>query len=320
MPPGEGKDWAKGKTALSDARVARNAARHQGMAYVRRTPLEQCRWVNAARTRVAGWSPELAYAVGLIATDGCLIKRPRRIDFVTADLQLIQTYASCLARTGRYRAYATPRGSLVYRSRIKDAALYRWLLAIGLTPRKSLTLGALDVPDEHLPHVVRGLLDGDGSVINSVTAADTTRRPDGSYQYEWFRVQFISASSPHLEWLQERLRIAVGVMGSINGRTSRTGGRIFRLQFGRWESMRLCGWLYSDDNMPCLIRKRSVWESYAARHPDAVEMASSGMSVVARAAHARWARRDSTATNLIARPRVDGGHAKPSRSATPHNG
>jgi hypothetical protein len=274
--------------------VARSAERHLGMTYVRRTPLEQCRWRGAAQTRApVGWSRDSAYVVGLIATDGCLIERPRRIDFVSSDRQLMETYLSCLGRPARYRVDRTLRGSELYRSAVKDAALYRWLLEIGLTPRKSLTLGALSVPDQYLPDLVRGLLDGDGSITNSTTAADTTRRPDGSYRYEWFRVQFASASRPHLAWLQGRIQGQLGVSGRISGSKTWSGGWLYQLRFGRWESMRLASWIYADLEAPCLIRKRSVWDNYAARYPDAVALAKTGMSPVARAAHARWARRDS---------------------------
>lgn len=294
MQVSKGKGWAKGLTASTDARVARGAERHRGMTYVRRTPLEQCRWPSAARTRApTGWSRESAYVVGLIATDGCLIERPRGIAFVSADRQLMETYLTCLGRPGRFRVERTRRGTEVYRSLFKDALLYRWLLDVGLTPRKSLTLGAISVPDEYLRDVVRGLLDGDGSITNSVTRADTTRRPDGSYQYEWFRVKFVGASRPHLGWLQGRLQGQVHVTGRISGSKTWSGGWIYRLGFGRWESMRLASWIYADRDAPCLLRKRAVWDSYLARHSDAVALAKEGMSPVARGAHARWARRDS---------------------------
>ena len=38
------------------------------------------------------WSAELAYAVGLIATDGCLSKDKRHIDFTSKDKELIKTF------------------------------------------------------------------------------------------------------------------------------------------------------------------------------------------------------------------------------------
>lgn len=214
-----------------------------------------------------GWSPQLAYAVGLIATDGCLITGQRRIDFCSGDLQLAETYLVCLGRDpGRVRVDRTARGALLYRVVLKDAELYRWLLSVGLTPRKSLTLGALDVPDESLMHVVRGLLDGDGSILNFTSVADTTRRPDGSYRYEWFRARFVSASRAHLVWLHARLRAALPVTGAIRT-TAREGHTISTLEFGRWDSMRLLRWIYADRSAPCLLRKRAIWDNYAARYP-----------------------------------------------------
>jgi len=92
VPKGEGKGWSRGKTAANDARIARNAAGHQGQTYVRRRS-------NATRPRApVGWSPQMAYVVGLIATDGCLITGRRRIDFCSSDRQLAETYLGCLGR------------------------------------------------------------------------------------------------------------------------------------------------------------------------------------------------------------------------------
>ena len=51
-----------------------------------------------------------------------------------------------------------------WRVQIVDVVLYDWLVSIGLTRRKSLTLGAVVVPDHVFLDFVRGLLDGDGRV------------------------------------------------------------------------------------------------------------------------------------------------------------
>ena len=268
MATGEGKGWSRGKTAATDARVARSATGHQGKIYVRRTPIELCRWPNAARRRApVGWSPQIAYAVGLIATDGCLVTGQRRIDFCSGDRRLAETYLECLGRDpSRLRVERTARGGFLYRAQLKDAELYRWLLGVGLTPRKSLTLGPLAVSDEHLPHLVRGLLDGDGTILDFTSKADTTRRPDGSYRYEWFRVRFVSASRPHLVWLQGRIHGALAIRGAIGVSERPPYSPLYRLQFGRWDSMRILPWIYADRGAPCLVRKRAIWDDYAARH------------------------------------------------------
>src|SRR5260221_13291243 len=103
----------------------------------------------------------MAYGVGLIATDGCLIERGRQIGFVSQAAQLVATLLRCLGREPKYRTQLTRLGREAYRFPFKDAALYRWLEGVGLSPRKSFTLGPLDAPNELLPHVVRELLDSD---------------------------------------------------------------------------------------------------------------------------------------------------------------
>ncbi len=38
------------------------------------------------------WSPELAYAIGLLVADGCLSKDGRHIDFTSKDLELVESF------------------------------------------------------------------------------------------------------------------------------------------------------------------------------------------------------------------------------------
>lgn len=42
------------------------------------------------------WNVNLAYAVGLIASDGCLSKDGRHIDLTSTDIDQIQTFARIL--------------------------------------------------------------------------------------------------------------------------------------------------------------------------------------------------------------------------------
>ena len=265
---GAGKGWARGKTATSDPRVARAAAAHLGLTYQRRTPFELLRWPGAvSRPRSYDWTPSMAYAVGLIATDGCLIERGRAIAFVSRDAQLVETLLLCLGREPKYRTDHTRSGQDVYRIQTKDAVLYRWLEACGLTPRKSLTLGAIRLPEPLLPDLVRGLLDGDGSIINKVRA-DTSRRSD--YWYEWLRVQFVSASREHIDWLHGSLRSALGLRGWVGARMRVGHHPTYQLGFAKYDSITLLAWLYALRDAPCLLRKRAIWDDYALRHPDLV--------------------------------------------------
>jgi len=200
-----GKGWAKGLTAATDSRVARAAAAHRGKIYQRRKPFEECRWRTAGHTTLPlTWSDEMAYIVGLTATDGCLITGRRVINFKSEDRQLVETYLGVLGRTNRIRKEKTHKpGGVVYTTQFGDSRLDEWFRSVGLTPRKSLTLGSICAPDRFIVPLARGLMDGDGGIANFVHAPTLATYP--SYRYERLIVSFNSASKPHLEWLRENV-------------------------------------------------------------------------------------------------------------------
>src|SRR5437588_13025501 len=110
-----GMGWAKGLTAATDARDARAAAAHRGKQYVRRTPPELCRWpVSGLTTLPLAWSDDMAYIVGLTATDGCLITGRRAINFKSSDRQLFETYLRLLGRKNLVKSHPTNTGGIVY--------------------------------------------------------------------------------------------------------------------------------------------------------------------------------------------------------------
>src|SRR2546430_282050 len=78
----------------------------------------------------------------------------------------------------------------------------------------------------------RGLLDGDGSIINKRARAAVGRRND--YYWEYLQTKFVCGSRPHLEWLKKRLRKSLGVDGLIITRAAR--GRkhaCYTLRYGK---------------------------------------------------------------------------------------
>lgn len=262
-----GKDWAKGLTKETDPRIARAAAGHRGLRYVRRKPVDECDWgIASVRTLPIGWSDAMAYVVGLTATDGCLASSRRQITFKSLDRDLVATYLALLGRSNTIGVEHTKSGALAYRAQFGDAEMYDWLLSIGLSSRKSLTLGGITVPAEQLPHLVRGLLDGDGSILNY--------RYEGSGKargtYEALTTCFVSASRAHVDWLREQLHHALGIWGSIGShRPASRRHHIHRLAYAKRESERLLPWLYSAPDVPCLARKRAIWDAYLARAPRA---------------------------------------------------
>ena len=206
----------------------------------------------------------MAYVVGLLATDGCLSSDRRHIILTSRDRALVETFLACLGRPIKYTVGRTRRGKRAYYAQFSDVAFYDWLLARGLTPRKSLTLGPIDVPDAHLISLARGLLDGDGSVSVFIDRPTRLRYPD--YEYERLWVFFLSASRAHIDWLRGRLKELVGLNGYVERIVRKKRHDLFRLKYGKRESIILLRLLYADPTAPCLDRKRRKWIDYALRN------------------------------------------------------
>jgi hypothetical protein len=78
----------------------------------------------------------------------------------------MEAFLSCI---GRNPLTTTIRkDGNAYRVQLGDVELYRWFSEAGLTQRKSLTLGQVQVRPELFLDLVRGLLDGDGSISHYV--------------------------------------------------------------------------------------------------------------------------------------------------------
>jgi hypothetical protein len=204
------------------------------------------------------WSPQIAYAVGLITTDGSLSKDKRHIAFTSTDIELITTFLKCLNKTAKISN--NPPSALskkpAFRTEMSDVALYRWLEDIGLTNNKSLTLSSLNVPTEFFPDFLRGHLDGDGSIINYVDRYNTKFKE--KYIYERLFVYFISCSERHIIWLREQIHSNKGIRGSLSHRITKEQkgtNQLWILKFSTKQAKIILNWIYYRNGLPTLERK-----------------------------------------------------------------
>ena len=214
---------------------------------------------DGARSLV--WCPELAYAVGLMATDGNLSSNRRHMSFVSRDLDLAETLRACLGVASQARKIRTPRGRVHYRVQWCSRRAYDWFLAIGLTPAKSLTLGPLAVPDQFFADFFRGCIDGDGSICVYTDRYHTTKK--AHYVYERLYVSIVSASHRFIEWIQATVARLTGLMGSVTARhRAQSRNPLWKLCFAKRQSLRLMAWLYHAPDLPSLARKRIIAERF----------------------------------------------------------
>jgi len=147
--------------------------------------------------------------VGLIASDGCLSKDCRHIALVSKDKEIIDHSQKIL---DAHHKVTTKMGGFqteAFQLQFSDVALYDFLLAAGLTPAKSKTIPALDVPDAYYPDFLRGYFDGDGTVYGYRDI-----RWKNSYMYY---SAFTGASPSFLDWLRaQNSRLALTIPQSLS--------------------------------------------------------------------------------------------------------
>lgn len=179
------------------------------------------------KTRKIEWNRDLAYAVGLLATDGSLSNSGRHIIFVSKDRQQIRNLMHIFKlrvkigyTVSGYSGRKTPR------IQFGDVVLYRFLLRIGLTTNKSKTLGTLKVPPQYFFDFLRGVFDGDGS-----TYSYWDKRWKSSFM---FYVCFASASPAFINWLRSRIERFLRVRGHV---THANGHNTYQLKYAKRDGL-----------------------------------------------------------------------------------
>ena len=197
------------------------------------------------------WSPEIAYTVGLMTTDGSLSIDGRHLNITSNDIQLLNTFKKCLGinnkiglkssgYTGKKNSHYVQFGNVI---------LYRWLLDIGLMPNKTWSLKSLKVPGKYFFDFLRGHLDGDGCIRTFMDPV----YPNSQRLY----VNFNSASLYHIEWLRKKIKSLADIEGFIMKNNT-----IFCLTYAKKESLTLLSYLYPNRKIPLLKRKYKIAKQF----------------------------------------------------------
>jgi len=202
------------------------------------------------------WTADLAYTVGLIATDGNLSKKRGRIAIMSNDTDVLEVVRRRLRLKATIKPHRGGYGTRCHHLSWSDRRFYDWLIEIGLTPTKSLTLGPLAAPDDCFKDFVRGCIDGDGSIVSYVDRYHACKR--ASYVYRRLYVVLASASLRFIEWLRARVQALANVVGSIDVRRSPGRHDIWRIRYAKRESLALPHWIYDAEDVLCLTRKRGI--------------------------------------------------------------
>ena len=186
------------------------------------------------------WTPEMAYGLGYWWTDGCMrIKAHGAHEFEISsnDRDHLVTMAHVIG--GNYSLRKVSEDRQCYKIVFCSKEMYQDILAHGGTPRKSRTIGFPYVPPDLLPHFVRGVVDGDGTL---------------SWNGDRPILQIYSGSQHFLSDLAHAVQQATGIPAP-NVNANRSNWTI------KWSTARarsVAVWLYFNNTGLALDRKLTI--------------------------------------------------------------
>lgn len=207
------------------------------------------------------WSPEFAYAIGLLTTDGNLSPDGRHMNLTSKDLEVVETFRRCLSLENKIGLKGRGGGSRekYYSLHFGDRIFYEFLLSIGLMPAKSKQLAEILVPKEYFADFLRGCIDGDGSI--------------GYYDHpesRWpqLRIRLFSSSPKFLIWIKSRACERFKIRG---GWIQKPHRGVSVLAYGSADSIVLASYLYAESSKCFLKRKHDIILSYKGRVAELVQ-------------------------------------------------
>lgn len=141
---------------------------------IKQGKFEQFEYHDINENFFSEWSPQMAWLLGLLFTDGCIVEEGnglracpgQSVVLTSMDRDMLENVRTHLKSTRPIRKKVQSYDKTkhiysfdFYRKKMRDD-----LQKLGLIQRKSLTMKFPNVPEEYMRHFIRGCWDGDGSV------------------------------------------------------------------------------------------------------------------------------------------------------------
>jgi hypothetical protein len=180
------------------------------------------------------WSPEMAYVLGLIATDGC-VSKSGAVSLCINDKNLLEKVKDLMGSAHTIKYYGHQEG--LYSFNFSRQKLCADLNRLGIFPNKSLNIRFPDVPDAFLVDFVRGVFDGDGSVFFEKRSPSLP-----------LRASFVSSSKEFIEALERKLfTLDLPKRTLYQQKTKNTVS--YMIRYAHADSIRLFNLLYSQNTI-----------------------------------------------------------------------
>ena len=210
------------------------------------------------------WSPNMAYVLGYIYADGCLINcdyiRARYITIASIDRSSLERIKIMLDSEHKITPHKSQykNGKEVFGYKIGSNEMYGDLLKLGLYPNKSLTVKFPNIPQKYIDHFIRGYFDGDGCIY-----FEKARSYTGRIIIKRIRTIFTSGSRIFLQ----KMNRAMIDMGIDNGKIY-DSKRAFQLVFNNRNSIQIFKLMYKKAGINSFfMRKFKIFNDYFSLRP-----------------------------------------------------
>lgn len=182
------------------------------------------------------WSPEMAYILGIVFSDGNIswnVKKSYNALTITAaekDKDHLEKIRLKLEST-KPLLYSTQTES--YRLIINSKKICQILMKFGVVPNKSLIVKFPKVPKKYLKDFIRGIIDGDGTV-----------RYVNRKKSPYFEITVSSGSKNFLESLVKEIS-TIGVLTKLR----KSQGNTYIAQYSCQRGLKLASWIYKDADL-----------------------------------------------------------------------
>lgn len=202
------------------------------------------------------WSPALAYILGFTVTDGCVeendykvcargrdhIMKQRVVSWQLLDREPLEVIQRHVCPDKPIEVCERKHGTF-FRFRLCGQDVVDLFKSYGIYPRKTLTARVNDIPSDLFYHYLRGVIDGDGSIVY--------RQGSKPNRNGYTRIA-VTISSGSLEFLHDLQQITTG--GAIS-----KGSGCMRISFDCGNAVNLLKSVYADSENLRLTRKYDTW-------------------------------------------------------------
>jgi intein/homing endonuclease len=176
----------------------------------------------------------LWYLVGLITSDGCLSSDGRHIDITSKDYEFLREIKDSLNISNKIGIKYNSIKQKSFHIQIANKNFYDFLLSVGLTQNKSLTVGSLNIQNQYFVDFLRGLIDGDGCIRRWIHPSN---------KREQWSLRIYSGSKDFIDWLNNVVEQLLEVRGKIHKNATNT----WVLKYGKMAAKEIARQCYYKD-------------------------------------------------------------------------